>query len=45
MERETDNVWDLSQKLAVSLRVAAYVHALHRIGEAIDDRGSEDDYR
>jgi glutamate dehydrogenase (NADP+) len=45
MERETDAIWDLSQELDATLRVAAYVHALRRLGEAVDDRGSEEDFR
>jgi glutamate dehydrogenase (NADP+) len=45
MEREADRIWDLSRELDVTLRVAAYVHALRRIGEAVDDRGSAEHFR
>jgi glutamate dehydrogenase (NADP+) len=45
MERETDRIWELSQELDVTVRVAAYVHALRRIGEAVDDRGSAEHFQ
>jgi glutamate dehydrogenase (NADP+) len=45
MEREADRIWDLSRELDVTLRVAAYVHALRRIGEAVDDRGSAEHFQ
>jgi glutamate dehydrogenase (NADP+) len=45
MERETDRIWDLSRELDVTLRVAAYVHALRRLGEAVDDRGSAEHFQ
>lgn len=40
MLTETGAVWDLAEELGTSVRVAAYVHALRRIGEAVDAKGS-----
>jgi glutamate dehydrogenase (NADP+) len=40
MLTETAGVWELAQDLDASVRVAAYVHALRRIGEAVDAKGS-----
>ena len=45
METETDLIWDVAEDLGVGLRVAAYVHALRRIGEAVDARGSAERFR
>lgn len=41
MVKETDNVWEKSQELGVTPRTAAYVHALARIGEAMDAQGTK----
>jgi len=45
METETDHVWEIARDLDVGLRVAAYVHALKRIGEAVDARGSAERFQ
>ena len=45
MDRETDRIWELSQEHGTTLRVAAYVHALHRIGQAVEDRGSSEHFQ
>ena len=45
MVRETENMWQISQEKAISLRTAGYVHALSRISEAMDDRGTTGFYR
>jgi glutamate dehydrogenase (NADP+) len=45
MKTETDHIWDVSEDLDVTLRVAAYTHALKRIGEAVDDRGSAERFQ
>lgn len=45
MERETDAIWEVAEDLDVGLRVAAYVHALRRIGEAVDARGSAEAFQ
>ncbi|HWT94737.1 MAG TPA: Glu/Leu/Phe/Val dehydrogenase [Solirubrobacteraceae bacterium] len=44
MVRETENIRDLAKDKELSLRTAAYVHALRRIGEAVDARGAHDDF-
>ncbi len=45
METETGRIWELVEEHDVSPRVAAYVHALRRIGEAIDARGSAERFQ
>ena len=37
---EAETIWHLAQKHKVSFRTAAYIHALSRLGEALDDRGT-----
>ncbi len=44
MVEETQQIWQLSQELAISMRTAAYVHALNRLGEAINAKGTRDYY-
>lgn len=44
MVEETQQIWQLSQELAVSMRTAAYIHALNRLGEAINAKGTRDYY-
>lgn len=44
MVRETEQVWAIAQELGISLRTAAYVHALNRLGEAISAKGTRDYY-
>jgi glutamate dehydrogenase (NADP+) len=44
MVEETENCWQISQKLGVSMRTAAYIHALNRLGEALDAKGTRDYY-
>lgn len=41
---ETERIWSISQELAISLRTAAYVHGLNRLGEALDAKGTRDYY-
>ena len=41
----TEAIWDLREEHEIPLRTAAYAHALRRIGEAVDARGSVDDFR
>jgi len=41
---ETEYIWSISRELAVDLRTAAYVHALHRLGEALNAKGTRDYY-
>lgn len=44
MVEETENTWQISQELGVSMRTAAYIHALNRLGEALDAKGTRDYY-
>ncbi len=44
MVEETQHIWSISQQLGISLRTAAYVHALNRLGEAINAKGTRDYY-
>lgn len=44
MIEETEHIWAISQELAISLRTAGYVHALNRLGEALDAKGTRDYY-
>jgi glutamate dehydrogenase (NADP+) len=41
---ETERIWAISQELAISIRTAAYVHALNRLGEALNAKGTRDYY-
>lgn len=41
---ETERIWSISQELAISIRTAAYVHALNRLGEALNAKGTRDYY-
>ena len=44
MVGETETILELAKEKDLTLRTAAYVHALHRIGEAVDARGSHEDF-
>ncbi|WP_416676389.1 Glu/Leu/Phe/Val family dehydrogenase [Egbenema bharatensis] len=44
MIEETERVWSIAQELSCSMRTAAYVHALKRLSEAIEAKGTRDDY-
>ncbi|MDX2216118.1 MAG: Glu/Leu/Phe/Val dehydrogenase [Oculatellaceae cyanobacterium bins.114] len=44
MTTETEKIWAIAQELSVSLRTAAYVHALNRLGDAIQAKGTQDYY-
>ncbi|CAN1209006.1 Glu/Leu/Phe/Val dehydrogenase [Tumidithrix helvetica PCC 7403] len=44
MVNETNKIWAIAQKRSISMRTAAYVHALNRISEAIDAKGTRDYY-
>ena len=41
---ETEKVWSIAQDFTVSMRTAAYIHALNRLGEALDAKGTRDYY-
>ncbi|HIQ22045.1 MAG TPA: Glu/Leu/Phe/Val dehydrogenase [Planctomycetes bacterium] len=45
MAREFDAVYDLMQRHDISMRTAAYVHALNRIGSAIEAQGTQRYFR
>ena len=45
MEEETEKVWSIAQELEIDVRTAAYIHGLHRLGEALDAKGTRDYYR
>ncbi|ABG53306.1 glutamate dehydrogenase (NADP) [Trichodesmium erythraeum IMS101] len=40
MVAETENIWQISQELSISMRTAAYVHGLDRLGQAINAKGT-----
>lgn len=40
MVDETEQIWAIAQTQSISMRTAAYVHALNRLGEAIDAKGT-----
>jgi glutamate dehydrogenase (NADP+) len=44
MIEETANTWKIAENLSVSMRTAAYIHALNRLGEAMDAKGTRDYY-
>ena len=44
MVAEAEVVWKIAEKSALSLRTAAYIHALNRLGEALDAKGTRDYY-
>jgi glutamate dehydrogenase (NADP+) len=44
MVTETERIWSIAQQKSISMRTAAYVHALDRIGAAIDAKGTRDYY-
>ena len=41
---EAETIWQIAQGKDVSFRTAAYIHALSRICEALNDRGTRDYY-
>jgi glutamate dehydrogenase (NADP+) len=41
---ETEQIWSISQQQSISMRTAAYVHALNRLGEALSAKGTRDYY-
>lgn len=45
MQIEAEHVWQLSQDLNISIRTAAYVHALKRLGTALDAKGNRNYFR
>ncbi|WP_311030902.1 Glu/Leu/Phe/Val family dehydrogenase [Mesorhizobium koreense] len=41
MEREGRGIWELAAKRGITMRTAAYVHALSRLAEAIEAHGTQ----
>ncbi|MGF1490291.1 MAG: Glu/Leu/Phe/Val dehydrogenase [Prochloraceae cyanobacterium] len=41
---ETEKTCSIAEKYSVSMRTAAYIHALNRLGEALDAKGTRDYY-
>ncbi|MBE9140492.1 Glu/Leu/Phe/Val dehydrogenase [Nodosilinea sp. LEGE 07088] len=41
---EAERIWAIAQELAIPPRTAAYVHALERLGDALNDKGTRDYY-
>ncbi|MEO0458975.1 MAG: Glu/Leu/Phe/Val dehydrogenase [Cyanobacteria bacterium P01_A01_bin.114] len=41
---EAEKIWAIAQEKTVSLRTAAYIHALERLSEALNARGTRDYY-
>jgi glutamate dehydrogenase (NADP+) len=44
MVTEAEQVWAIVQEFSVSMRTAAYIHALNRLGEAMNAKGTRDYY-
>ena len=42
MVEETERIWAIAQEQGISPRTAAYVHALDRIGDAVQAKGTKD---
>lgn len=42
MVEETERIWTIAQQHAIAPRTAAYVHALNRIGDAVQAKGTKD---
>ncbi|MCZ8224426.1 MAG: Glu/Leu/Phe/Val dehydrogenase [Microcystis sp. LE19-84.1B] len=45
MVTEAEKVWSFAQEFDTSLRNAAYAHAIDRLGEALDAKGTRDYYQ
>lgn len=41
---EAEEIWAIAHDKSTSLRTAAYIHALNRVGEAVDAKGTKDYY-
>jgi glutamate dehydrogenase (NADP+) len=44
MVAEAEQIWQIAQNLGISGRTAAYVHALERLGDALNAKGTRDYY-
>ena len=45
MAAEAEQTWAIAQYLTTDIRTAAYVHALNRLGEALDAKGTRELFR
>ncbi|MGL6280856.1 MAG: glutamate dehydrogenase, partial [Microcoleaceae cyanobacterium] len=45
MVAETEAIYQIAEKYAVSMRTASYIHGLTRLNEAISAKGTKDYYR
>lgn len=45
LERDTDNIWSIAQERGSTLRQAAYMHGLRRIGASISAGGTASEFR
>ncbi len=45
MTQETETTWSIAQEFDISMRIAAYIHALERLGEAMDAKGTRNYYQ
>ncbi|MBO0349326.1 Glu/Leu/Phe/Val dehydrogenase [Phormidium pseudopriestleyi FRX01] len=44
MRKETEKIWQIADEFSISMRTAAYVHGLTRLGEALSAKGTRDYY-
>lgn len=44
MIQETEQIWQIADEFSISMRTAAYVHGLNRLGEALSAKGTRDYY-
>ena len=44
MTAEAKETWSIAQDRAIDIRTAAYVHALNRLGEALDAKGTREQF-
>ena len=42
MVAEAERVWAIAQEQGIAPRTAAYVHALNRVGDAVQAKGTKD---
>ena len=45
MRLEAEQTWKIAQDTSIDVRTAAYVHALNRLGEALDAKGTREQFR
>ena len=44
MQAEAERTWEIAKNKAIDVRTAAYVHALNRLGEALDAKGTREQF-